>query len=318
MPRHDLSNRPRDCCDLLRCNRIGNPHDRLLVEQLAVRTNDSRHALTGIFARGRTTVRRRHGVVLGRQSPTPEVHVADERERFGRDTGHAVPIRRGPNNRFHRRSKRARIDQLAGGETVGIAPARRDDRTIDDRNDVGGRGADIDQKRGPVTLGNEPRRGSPVRRSHSQRSLARLVHRQERAIGREHANVRVGERGADRVEHKRNAVTLGAKHLRELRGHRHRADERLGCRDTELGGHLAQHADEGVRIPLQLERTRAHRHRAVVKTRDLGVHARQCPSQESPVLLTSWRAHSVLPEPSPQTTMPHGCPPGRRRSLRRR
>ena len=78
---------------------------------------------------------------------------------------------------------------------------------------------------------------------------------------------------------KRNAVTLGAKHLRELRGHRHRADERLGCRDTELGGHLAQHADEGVRIPLQLKRTRAHRHRAVVEARDLVFTAANVPAK---------------------------------------
>ena len=66
-------------------------------------------------------------------------------------------------DRFDGRANGAEVEQLAGKQTLGVVAADRGNETAGDGNDVGGRGADVDENRIGDERGDEGCGGCPVR-----------------------------------------------------------------------------------------------------------------------------------------------------------
>jgi hypothetical protein len=112
-----------------------------------------------------------------------------------------------------RRADRARIDQLAGGEALGIGKTRAHDRAADDGNDVGARGADVDEQRVGMKPGDGVRRCRPVRRGNGQGGLARFVDLEEAPVHRKHSHEGGREGRRHGIEHEGDALALRPEHL---------------------------------------------------------------------------------------------------------
>ena len=104
----------------------------------------------------------------------------------------------------------------------------RGDAAAGDRDDVGGRAADVDQQRVGVRLGHRERRRHPVGGGDVPRPRARRRHGHELAGRRQHAQRPVAERVLGRVEHERHPLALGPERVGQLGGHR----DRHGVRRT--------------------------------------------------------------------------------------
>ena len=79
-------------------------------------------------------------------------------EALRRDLLHPAPKRRGVRHRHHRRAHHAGIEQLAFGQPLGVGGAAGGNFSGFDRDEVGGRGAGIDEQCVGMAPGNQAQR----------------------------------------------------------------------------------------------------------------------------------------------------------------
>ena len=205
------------------------------VELLDVGADQPGDALARERDGGRAAVGRRAVVGLRRQMAEHEMDVGADREGLGR---HRAPLATDRHARRDRRevgAQHAGVDELARQQPLEVVAAGRGDAPAGDRDDVGGRAADVDQQRVGMRVGDRERRRHPVGGGDVPWPRARRRHGYELAGHGQHAQL--AERGLRRVEHERHALALGPERVGQLGGHR----DRHGVGRAGLGGDLAQH-----------------------------------------------------------------------------
>ncbi len=278
MPLAHPGNRPRNPGDLRGRQRIGDGGHTRVVHHLAVSADRAREAFACELARSRAAIGRRRRVVDRLEIASPDMYVAAQGKTLGREPDLSVLERHGRSERLDRRSHGAGIDQFARRQTSGIGPTERNHFPADDGNEVGARGANVDEQSIGQVLRDRARCCGPIRCSHQQRRPDRVGNRQEPAVNCVDGYGRTRKCGSDRVEYELNAVAFGAKHLRQFRGHRDRV--RVGSACARLGGELAQHLHKGAGIVLKLEGPRAHGDdRAASHACNLRVHSADIPAE---------------------------------------
>ena len=125
--------------------------------------------------------------------------------------------RRGPRHRHHRRAHDPGIDKLALGEPFAVGIAARRDRAVLERNEVGGRGADIDEQCVGQQLSDQRRARMPIGRGHLRASAARLRIEKARPAPLEQASPVVTRRII--VDQIGDALGPVGEHVGQLAGH---------------------------------------------------------------------------------------------------
>ena len=202
---------------------------------------------------GRAAVGRRAVVGLRREAAEDEVHVGADREVLRRHRAPAAADRHARRDRREVGAQHAGVDELAGQQPLEVvAPARRD-APAGDRDDVGGRAADVDQQRVGVRC-RPPRAPSPPSWRRRRPTAARAPPPPARARRPSVSTLSGRSPSAvlGRVEHERHPLALGPERVGQLGGHR----DRHGVRRTGLGGDLAQHRGERLAVAPDLERAR--------------------------------------------------------------
>jgi len=106
---------------------------------------------------------------------------------------------------------------------------------------------------------------------------ARLLRQEQTSIDRKDADHGHRERGRDRIEHERDAIPFGAKHLRQLGRHGQRMHRPVA--GSHLHGQRLQHRRECGRVALQLVRTAADRQDFAARhPRHFGIHPTDIPA----------------------------------------
>ena len=146
--------------------------------------------------------------------------VGADREQLRRHRAPAAAHRHARRDRRQVRAQHAGVDQLARQQPLEIVLPARGNPAADDRDDVGGRAADVDQQRVRVLIGHRQRGRDPVGGGDVPGPRSRRLHGDELAGRRQHA--RVAERRLGGVEHERHALALGAERVGQLGGHRDR------------------------------------------------------------------------------------------------
>jgi len=132
---------------------------------------------------------------------------------------------------------------------------------------------------GSQGLRDHARSGGPIRGSDEQRRVARVGDREEPAVNGVHADRCTRECSSDGIEHEVHAIALGSKHLRQLRGHRHRVH--VSVASARLARKLAQHVHERAGIVLQLEWSRADgKHSPAADSCDFRVDPANIPTKD--------------------------------------
>ena len=177
------------------CRKRGDRVDLVRVELVAVGAHQPGDALAGELDRGRAAVGRGAVVRLRREMAEDEMDVGADREGLGRHRAPFAADRHARRDRGEVGAQRAGVDELAGQQPLEVVVAGRRDAPAGDRDDVGGRAADVDQQRvGGASSGHRERGRHPVRGGDVPRPCARLPHRHELAGRRQHAQRPVAER----------------------------------------------------------------------------------------------------------------------------
>ena len=192
-----------DLAQLLAVEEGGDRVDLRRVELLDVGAHEPRDALAREGDGGRAAVGRRAVVRLGRQVAEDEMDVGADREVLRRHRAPAAADRHARRDRGEVRAQHAGVDELAGQQPLEVVVAGRGDAAVDDRDDVGGRAADVDEQRVGVRLGDRERRRHPVGGRDVPGPRPRLLDGHELAGRRQHAQRPVAERVLGRVEHER-------------------------------------------------------------------------------------------------------------------
>ena len=245
--------------------------DLARVELLGVGAHQPGDALTRERERRGAAVGRGTVVRLRRQVAEDEMDVGADREALGRHRAATAADRHVRRDRREVGAQHAGVDELAGQQPLQVVVPGRGDASRGDRDDVGGRAADIDEQRVGVRVGHRERRRHPVGGGDVPRARPRRLHGHELAGDRQHAQRPGAERVLRGVEHERHPLALRPERVRELRGHRDRHGVRRAAGD--LGGDVAEHRGQRRAVAPHLERTRDRAQRLPVEPGGLGVRA---------------------------------------------
>ena len=132
------------------------------VELVDVGADEPGDALARELDGGRAAVGRRAVVGLRRQMAEHEMDVGADREVLGRDRAPLATDRHARRDRREVRAQHAGVDELAGQQPLEVVATGRGDAPAGDRDDVGGRAADVDEQRVGMRVGDRERGRHPV------------------------------------------------------------------------------------------------------------------------------------------------------------
>ena len=184
---------PPRSAHLLVVQEAGDRRDRAASSWSTSERHQPRDAFAGELGRGRAAVGRRAVEASASRTAEDEAHVGADREGLRRHRAPAAPDRHARRDRGEVRAQRAGADELARQQPLEVvAPARRD-AAGGDRDDIGGRAADVDQQRVGVDARDHERRAPSSWRRRRPAAACAPLHRNELAGRRQHA-----QRGRER------------------------------------------------------------------------------------------------------------------------
>src|SRR4029453_8868217 len=134
-------------------------------------------------------------------------------ERFGRDAGERSLEWHMVRDRFDWCAERTGVDELSSCEASRIGRAGCSYDAIDDWNDVGGGGPDVDEDRLGVVGGADARGPCPVRCRDGEWVALRVGRGEKASVDGVDAHVRLREGRCHRLKHECDALALGAEQL---------------------------------------------------------------------------------------------------------
>ena len=235
--------------------------------------------------RGRAAVGRGAVVRLRRQTAEDEMDVGADREVLRRHRAPAAADRHARRDRREVGAQHAGVDELAGQQPLEVVAPGRRDAPGGDRDDVGGRAADVDQQRVGVRAGDRERRRHPVGGGDVPRPRARRRHR-TRARRPPSARSAAGRRARPRAASSTNATP--SRLVRNASDSSAVIVIATACRTgRDLGGDLAQHRGERLAVAPDLERARDRPQRRPVAARRPSCSRRRCPPLAWPACASS-------------------------------
>ena len=265
------------------CEEGGDRVDLVAVELVDVGAHQPRDPLAREGDLGRAAVGRGAVVRLGREMAEDEMDVGADREGLRRHGAPLAADRHARRDRGEVRAQHAGVDELAGQQPLEVVAAGRRNTPGGDRDDVGGRAADVDEQRVRMLARHRERRRHPVGGRDVPGPSARLPHRHELAGRRQHAQRPVAERLIGRGEDERHPLALRPERVRQLGRH----GDRHGVRLTGLGGDLPQHGGERLAVAPDLERARDRPQRRRRPAGRPSCSRRRCPALAWPAC-ASW------------------------------